>query len=144
MSCCCVMLQYTVFHAQSDLGHLCVAIYCVFLLFCNVPILGSVLFCVTNKHHPVMRLQAVYITLKQIQGLDVTRANRFLDSQVAVTIETGFTTGNQQCSSIANDGSKQKIMHDLVVKIFDFPKFTPRLSSGLTSAVLACCKVGKI
>jgi len=91
-----------------------------------------------------MRLQAVYITLKQIQGLDVTRANRFLDSQVAVTIETGFTTGNQQCSSIADDGSKQKIMHDLVVKIFDFPKFTPRLSSGLTSAVLACCKVGKV
>jgi len=49
------------------------AIYCVFLLFCNVPILGSVLFCVTNKHHPMMKLQAVYITLKRIQGLDATR-----------------------------------------------------------------------
>ena len=67
------MLQYTVFHAQSDLGHWCMAIYCVFLLFCNVPILGSVLFCVTDKHHPMMKLQAVYITFKRIQGLDATR-----------------------------------------------------------------------
>jgi len=35
-------------------------------------------------------------------------------------------------------------MHDPVVQIFDFPMFTPRLSSGLTSAVLAWGKVGKV
>jgi len=28
-------------------------------------------------------------------------------------------------------------MHDPVVQIFNFSKFTPRLSSGLTSAVVA-------